>query len=156
MKRKIIVALMIGELPYMNGELNTVTKDIVTKAIELAGSSWTLICESQLMSEYALSIGFPKTQLITALPQNNGHTTVKLARAVKEIITEHDIVEIVTHSIHLNRAKAVFNKVGIKVFGECTHTSFNADNPDWKLRSKTIFKVYNSLAWVYCFARRWV
>jgi hypothetical protein len=153
----VIVALMIGELPYMPG-LNRISTRIVERSVQVwrehPGS--VLICESQPMSVAAKQLGVPDAALITALPQATGHTTRRVASWLADSEHRRSDVLLVTHAIHAPRAVKVFAKLGITAAAEGLDLGFDRNDPDWKLRSRTVFRVYNSAAHIYCICRGWV
>jgi uncharacterized SAM-binding protein YcdF (DUF218 family) len=108
------------------------------------------------MTDRALSRGLDHGRLVTALPQPRGHTTRLLAEWLARSPYAGEDVMIVTHALHAARSRRIFARLGIRAIPVSLDLRFDPADPDWKLRSARIFRFYNGLAWVYCFARRWV
>lgn len=155
----MIVALMIGELHWMP-RLNHISSEIVRKSVDI----WRqcpgalLVCESEPMRKLAEELGVPAASLWTALPQPSGHKTRLLALALLPQRDRFPAGEwmIVTHELHEARAKRIFERCGLQVSSTGLAVPFARDDHDWKLRSAGIFRVYNTIAWVYCGMRGWV
>jgi len=153
-----IVALLVGELRYMT-HLNTITTRIVEHAVAL----WRrrpralLICEAEPMAAVARQLGVPAASIRVAVPEAGGHTTRWAAEricAMSDLGTES--VLLVTHRLHGARARRIFRAAGLDAALDAVEVPFQANDPDWKLRSSAIFRVYNTGAWAYCFARGWL
>jgi hypothetical protein len=154
-----IVGLMIGELRYQP-VLNQITTQIVKCSVELwrVAPGGLLVCESKPMSELAARLGAPSEQLYTAIAGNSRHTT----RGVAEWL--HDApktvrdrpLRIVTHRLHVARARRVFAKIGLEGDFVGLDVPFDSLDRDWKLRTPELFRRYNALADVYCAFRGWV
>jgi hypothetical protein len=157
MSPPVIVALMIGELPYMSG-LNRISTRIVERSVEVwrQRPGGILVCESQPMSHVARGLGVPDAALITALPQASGHTTRLVADWLAGSGHRCSDVLLVTHALHAPRAVRVFAKLGIAATAEGLDLAFDRHDPDWKLRSRNVFQVYNFAAHIYCVCRGWV
>ena len=152
-----VIALMIGEVDYMS-TLNRISAGIVERAVavwrETPGG--VLICESAPMAAEAMRLGVAESDVVTALPQPLGHTTRLVALWLARSPCARGPVRLVTHAIHARRAIRIFAKVGIVASAVGMDLPFDREDPDWKLRSAGIFRVYNMAAHVYCVCRRWV
>jgi hypothetical protein len=156
--RPWIVALLIGELPYMT-TLNAITTRIAEHAVELwrQQPGTLLICECEPMAAVARRMGVPDVSLRVAIPEPDGHTTWWAASRIAAMPDAAGrALVLVTHQLHGARAARMFRKTGFRTTLVGLALPFNAQDPDWKLRSEGIFRVYNAIAWVYCFARGWV
>jgi len=153
----VIVALMIGELPYMSG-LNWISARIVERSVQVwrEHPDSVLICESQPMALTAKRLGVPDHALLTALPQASGHTTRSVAAWLVGSGHRRSDVLLVTHAIHAARAVKIFEKLGVRAAADGLDLAFDRDDPDWKLRSRWIFRLYNLAAHIYCVCRGWV
>jgi hypothetical protein len=152
-----IVALMMGELSYMRG-LNRISSEIVARAVELhrASPGSVLICESERMTAEAIRLGLTPSDVVTALPQPAGHTTRRVALWLAASPYAGHPARIVTHRLHARRSVRIFSAAGVAATGVPLDLPFDPADPDWKLRSARIFRLYNHAAWVYCLARGWV
>jgi hypothetical protein len=148
---------MIGELRYMP-RLNEISVRIVERAVAVWRETpdSVLVCESSPMTREALALGVDESAVVTALTQKHGHTTRKVALWLAETPYASRPVRIVTHVMHAPRAVRIFRKAGINASAIAIDVPFKAGDPDWKLRSAAIFRMYNLAAEVYCFARGWV
>jgi hypothetical protein len=152
-----VVALMIGELNYMPA-LNRISSAIVARAVaiwrETPGS--VLICESAPMAAEAVRLGVDPGDVLTALPQPLGHTTrlVALWMAASPYAAHRAVL--VTHAMHAPRSLRIFSKVGIAADAVPLDVPFDADDPDWKLRSVGMFRAYNAAAHLYGLCRGWL
>ena len=153
-----VVALLIGELSYMTS-LNRITTAIVERAV----SFWRkrpgaiLICECEPMAALARSLGVPAESVRVAIPEPGGHTTrwaAERVRAMDDLGTRP--LQLVTHRLHGRRASRMFSALHLRVEVEEVDAPFERSDPDWKLRSSAIFRLYNTGAWVYCYARGWL
>lgn len=153
----VIVALLIGELSYMT-TLNAITTQIVDRAVDLwrRHDGAILICEAEPMAAVARSRGVPDASLRVAIPEPGGHTTRWAAQRITAMPESTRTLTLVTHRLHGPRAARMFRSLGLRVTVEGLDLPFNPQDSDWKLRSTTIFNVYNTGAWVYCFARGWL
>ena len=155
----VVVALMIGELRWQP-RLNRISSEVVERAVEVwrLAPSKLLICESEPMRQHALQQGVAADRVRTALPQPSGHTTRLLAewlgRNRRELPAQP--WTIVTHSLHARRAVRIFGRCGLSVMAVGIDSAFEMSDRDWKLRSKSVFRAYNAVAWVYCWLRGWV
>ena len=79
-----VVALLIGELHYMNG-LNRMSTAIVEHAVALwrAQSGGVLICEAAPMVAVARGLGVPEERIRIAIPEPAGHTTRWAAERIR-------------------------------------------------------------------------
>lgn len=147
---------MIGELNYMP-RLNDISVQIVERAVAVWRKTpgAVLVCESGPMSREALALGVDESAVITALPQASGHTTRAVALWLARSPYASGPVQLVTHVMHAARALRIFRKVGIEASAVAVSARFKADDPDWKLRSAAIFRLYNLAAEVYCRCRGW-
>lgn len=156
--RPWIVALLIGELPYMT-TLNAITTRIAEHAVALwqRQPDTLLICECEPMAAVARAHGVPERSLRVAIPEADGHTTRWAASRIAAMpgAAQRQLM-LVTHRLHGPRAARMFRKLGFRTTLVGLDLPFNAQDPDWKLRSQTVFRVYNAMAWVYCAARGWV
>ncbi len=155
----VIVALLIGELPYQP-RLNAITSRIV----EHAAAAWkrhpeaVVVCEAEPMRRLAADIGVPDDQLVTALPQPAGHTTRKL---IDWLLQHRDRLPagcwwLMTHDLHAPRAARMFARGGIDAVPVPVSAPFDAGDADWKLRSAAHFRAYDRGALLYCRLRGWV
>ena len=149
--------MMIGELDYMP-VLNRISVAIVARAVtvwrETPGS--VLICESAPMAAEAIRLGVDPAEVVAALPQSLGHTTrlVALWMAASPYAGRRAVL--VTHAMHAPRSLRIFSKVGMTADAVPMDLPFDGHDPDWKLRSSGIFRVYNTVAHVYCRCRGWL
>jgi hypothetical protein len=153
-----IVALLIGELSYM-----TALNPITTRIVERAVARWRerpnamLICEAEPMAAVARQLGVPEASLRVAIPEPGGHTTRWAASRIAAMPDYHNrILLLVTHRLHGRRAARMFRALGMQSRLDGLDLPFDRTDPDWKLRSALIFRIYNAGAWVYCFARGWL
>jgi uncharacterized SAM-binding protein YcdF (DUF218 family) len=147
---------MIGELDYMSG-LNPISTAIVERAVAVWRQTpgAVLICESAPMAAEAQRLGVASSDVVTALPQASGHTTRLVALWLARAGYSTGPVHIVTHAMHASRALRIFSKVGIQASALRMDLAFDSNDPDWKLRSAGVFRVYNFAANVYCVLRGW-
>lgn len=155
----LILALMIGELEYQP-TINRISQSIVEHAV----AAWRknpaalLVCESEPMTAAARALGVPAEKVMTALPQDRGHTT----RLVAEWLSRNRTALpdqpwlICTHKLHASRASRVLRKSGLAGTTSEIDTAFDGNDADWKLRSRGAFLFYNLLAEIYCRWRGWV
>ena len=156
---------MIGELDYMpidpaqgGPRLNAISRSIVARAValwrETPGSA--LVCESAPMSAEAVRLGADPADVATALPQARGHTTRLVALWMAGSACAGRRALLVTHAMHAPRSVRIFSKVGISADAVPVDLPFDRRDPDWKLRSAGIFRLYNAAAYVYCACRGWL
>jgi len=152
-----IVALMIGELDYMSA-LNAVSCSIVERAVAIwrATPGSVLICESGPMAAEARRLGVAASDVVTALPQPLGHTTRLVALWLAGNGYDGGRVILVTHAMHASRAVRILARVGVKASAIGMDLPFDRNDPDWKLRSAGMFRLYNAAAYLYCLVRGWV
>jgi uncharacterized SAM-binding protein YcdF (DUF218 family) len=153
-----VVALLIGELHYMT-RLNAITTRIVEHAVSLwqRQPASTLVCEAEPMAEVARQLGVPAAQVRVAIPEPAGHTTRWAALRTAALAgRDGRPVVLVTHRLHARRAARIFRAAGVTCVREDVDVPFDRTDPDWKLRSEPIFRIYNTVAWAYCFARGWL
>ncbi|HYE84966.1 MAG TPA: YdcF family protein [Vicinamibacterales bacterium] len=153
-----VVALLIGELSYMNA-LNPISTRIVERAVEVwrRHPQGLLICEAEPMAAVARSLGVPEASLRVAIPEPGGHTTRWCAQRIAQMHKSGThILVLVTHRLHARRAGKMFAALGLRTRLDGLDVPFDRGDPDWKLRSTTIFKIYNAGAWVYCLLRGWL
>ncbi len=152
-----VVALMIGELSYMP-VLNRISKAIVARAVELhrAMPGSLLICESSPMTAEAIRLGVHPSEVVTALPQAAGHTTRLVAQWLAGSPYSRYSLSLVTHALHAGRSVRIFSKLGLSAAPVAVDLPFDRGDPDWKLRSAPIFRLYNAAAYVYCACRGWL
>ncbi len=152
------MALLIGELSHMTG-LNRITTSIVERAV----SCWQkrqgviLICEAEPMAALARTLGVPAGSVRVAIPEAGGHTTrwaAERIRAMSDLGSRR--LRLVTHRWHGPRAARMFGALGMDAELIGLDIPFDRGDPDWKLRSESIFRAYNAGAWAYCFARGWL
>jgi len=155
----MIVALMIGELKYQP-VLNQITTGIVRTAVELWRSfpSATLVCEAAPMAELAARLGVSPTRLETAIRADRGHTTRKVAKWLQARggIPSEERFWVITHLLHAERAARVFARCGLRAAFIPLEVPFSAGDPDWKLKSDRMFRMYNHAATLLCQLLRWV
>jgi hypothetical protein len=155
---------MIGELDYMPFDgaqggpaLNHISSAIVMRAVavwrETPGS--VLICESAPMAAEAIRLGVDPADVVTALPQPLGHTTRLVAVWMAASPYARRRALLVTHALHARRSLRIFSKAGIAADAVPLALPFDRRDPDWKLRSAGIFRLYNLAADVYCRCRGW-
>jgi hypothetical protein len=157
-ERPWIAALLIGELPYMT-TLNAITTRITEHAVELwrQRPDTLLICECDPMAAVARRLGVPGHALRVAIPEPAGHTTWWAASRIAAMPdAANRALVLVTHRLHGRRAARMFRRQGFRTTLVGLDLPFDAQDPDWKLRSEGLFRVYNAMAWVYCAARGWV
>lgn len=153
-----VVALLIGELHYMNG-LNRISTAIVERAVQRwrALPGGVLVCEAAPMVAVARRLGVPEERIRIAIPEPGGHTTRWAAERIRSMA---DVagrpVLLVTHRLHGPRAQRMFRAVGLDAALDAIDLPFDPADADWKLRSEAVFRVYNAVAWAYVFVRRWV
>jgi uncharacterized SAM-binding protein YcdF (DUF218 family) len=153
-----VVALLIGELPYMT-RLNDITSRIVERAVEhwRARPRSVLVCEAAPMAELAVSLGVPSVCVRVAINEPHGHTTRWAAeRIVAMADREGRSLLLVTHRLHASRAARMFRALGMSVEADGVDAPFSRRDADWKLRSTAVFRFYNALAWCYCYLRGWL
>lgn len=153
-----IVALLIGELHYMT-RLNAITTRIVERAVALwrERPAALLVCEAEPMAAVARGLGVPAEVIRVAIPEPGGHTTRSAAERIRAMLDSGiTSVVLVTHRLHGARARRIFRAVGLEANLDGLDVPFDAADPDWKLRSRTIFRLYDAGAWAYCFARGWL
>ncbi len=138
--------------------LNAISRAIVHRAVELwretPGS--TLVCESEPMAAEAMRLGVARADVVTALPQPLGHTTRLVAQWMASSPYASRRAILVTHAMHAPRSVRIFDRLGIRADAMPLDLPFNRADGDWKLRSASIFRIYNGVAYVYCFLRRWI
>ena len=153
-----VVALLIGELHYMNG-LNRMSTAIVEHAVERwrAQPGGLLICEAAPMVTVARALGVPEERIRIAIPEPAGHTTRWAAERVRAMadVAGRPLL-LVTHRLHGARAQRMFQAMGLDAALDAIDLPFDAADADWKLRSESVFRLYNAVAWAYVFVRRWV
>lgn len=149
-----VVALMIGELKYQP-VLNSITTAIVSAAVDRwqAGArGGVLVCESPPMSTLARELGVPAECVWTADPRPAGHTTRAVAKAIESVpALRLQRWHVITHCLHAKRASAIFANVGLVCEFEGLDLPFNRSDPDWKLTSSLMFRLYNVAASVHGF-----
>ncbi len=154
----VIVALLIGELHYQ--AMNAITRQIVEQAATLWKQHPTamLVCETERMRALAQQFGVASDRLVTALPQDSGQTTRKLASWLAAHRSRFSLgsIWIVTHRFHATRAARMFRACGLDVRAIDVAAPFHISDPDWKLQSEWRFRLYNTGAAAYCWLRGWL
>ena len=153
-----VVALLIGELHYMNG-LNRISTAIVEHAVARwrGQSGGLLICEAAPMVAVARGLGVPEERIRIAIPEAGGHTTRWAAERIRGMadVAGRPLL-VVTHRLHGPRAQRMFRAMGLDAALDLVDLPFDPADADWKLRSESVFRLYNAVAWAYVFVRRWV